>query len=294
MANVEHYEMAGEHFAGLKGHERYAANAEYFREIGLEKAASDYAAAALYGSPERILGQIEEIRDVLGDFELSAARRSAACRTTRPGEPGAVRPGGAAQGPVDAPRAGAACSPRSAEWTGPARGGADPGLATAFRETMAAVCTPVAVMTGLDGELPHGTTVSAFASLSMNPPMVLVALDRASELLALVRRTRRFGLNLLGAGQAGLARRFAAKGGAAKFAGVAWERHCRGAPHPRLGGLRRVHRRRSGARRRPPHRARQRGRRRDHRRPPLVYHRRAFGTPAALPEDLRLSAPGRG
>ena len=73
MANVEHYEMAGEHFTGLKGHERYAVNAAYFREIGLEKAANDYAAAALYGTPEQILGQIEEIRDVLGDFELSLA-----------------------------------------------------------------------------------------------------------------------------------------------------------------------------------------------------------------------------
>jgi alkanesulfonate monooxygenase SsuD/methylene tetrahydromethanopterin reductase-like flavin-dependent oxidoreductase (luciferase family) len=71
MSNVEHYEMAGEHFAGLKGHERYAANAAHFREIGLEKAADDYAATALWGDPERILGQIEEIRDVLGDFELS-------------------------------------------------------------------------------------------------------------------------------------------------------------------------------------------------------------------------------
>lgn len=73
MANVEHYEMAGEHFAGLKGHERYAANAAHFREIGLEKAANDYAATALWGNPERILGQIEAIRDVLGDFELSLA-----------------------------------------------------------------------------------------------------------------------------------------------------------------------------------------------------------------------------
>jgi alkanesulfonate monooxygenase SsuD/methylene tetrahydromethanopterin reductase-like flavin-dependent oxidoreductase (luciferase family) len=71
MSNVEHYEMAGEHFAGLKGHERYAANAAYFREIGLEKAADDYAATALWGDPERILGQIEEIRDALGNFELS-------------------------------------------------------------------------------------------------------------------------------------------------------------------------------------------------------------------------------
>jgi alkanesulfonate monooxygenase SsuD/methylene tetrahydromethanopterin reductase-like flavin-dependent oxidoreductase (luciferase family) len=71
MSNVEHYEMAGEHFAGLTGHERYAANAAYFREIGLEKAADDYAATALWGDPERILGQIEEIRDALGNFELS-------------------------------------------------------------------------------------------------------------------------------------------------------------------------------------------------------------------------------
>lgn len=73
MSNVEHYEMAGEHFAGITGHERYAANAAHFREIGLEKAANDYAATALWGAPERILGQIEAIRDVLGDFELTLA-----------------------------------------------------------------------------------------------------------------------------------------------------------------------------------------------------------------------------
>ncbi|SFL14701.1 Flavin-dependent oxidoreductase, luciferase family (includes alkanesulfonate monooxygenase SsuD and methylene tetrahydromethanopterin reductase) [Geodermatophilus ruber] len=73
MSNIEHYEMAGEHFATIKGHERYAANAAYFREIGLEKAANDYAATALWGNPERILGQIEAIRDVLGDFELILA-----------------------------------------------------------------------------------------------------------------------------------------------------------------------------------------------------------------------------
>jgi alkanesulfonate monooxygenase SsuD/methylene tetrahydromethanopterin reductase-like flavin-dependent oxidoreductase (luciferase family) len=73
MSNIDHYEMAGRHFEGIKGHERYAANAAYFREIGLEKAANDYAATALWGDPEQILGQIEEIRDVLGDFELSLA-----------------------------------------------------------------------------------------------------------------------------------------------------------------------------------------------------------------------------
>lgn len=72
-----------------------------------------------------------------------------------------------------------------------------------FRKVMASVVTPVSVVTAMSGGegdgLPHRTTVSAFASLSMNPPMVLVSLDRASDLLALVRQTGRFGVNVLGA-----------------------------------------------------------------------------------------------
>lgn len=71
MSNVDHYEMAGEHFATTKGYERYAENAARLREFGLEKAAQNYAATALWGNPERVLGQIEAIRDVVGDFELS-------------------------------------------------------------------------------------------------------------------------------------------------------------------------------------------------------------------------------
>jgi flavin reductase (DIM6/NTAB) family NADH-FMN oxidoreductase RutF len=65
--------------------------------------------------------------------------------------------------------------------------------------------------------------VSAFASLSMKPPMVLVALDRASNLLALVRESRRFGVNVLGSAQSALALTFAKKGGVGKFQGVHWE-----------------------------------------------------------------------
>ncbi|GHE06993.1 flavin reductase family protein [Klenkia taihuensis] len=96
-----------------------------------------------------------------------------------------------------------------------------------FREVMAGVATPVSVITamsGTDGEgLPHGTTVSAFASLSMTPPMVLVSLDRGSDLLALVRDTGRFGVNVLGSTQSALALAFATKGGTSKFNGVRWE-----------------------------------------------------------------------
>lgn len=94
-------------------------------------------------------------------------------------------------------------------------------LDEAFRDAMASVCTPVAVITAMDGPRPHGTTVSAFASLSTAPPSLLVSLDLGSDLLALIRNTGRFGVNVLGADQAELALAFARKG-SEKFSGVEW------------------------------------------------------------------------
>jgi len=94
-------------------------------------------------------------------------------------------------------------------------------LPTRFRDVMGNVATPVSVVTAFGPEGPHGTTVSAFASLSMTPPMVLVCLDRGSELLEVVRSTGRFGLNVMGAEQSALAGGFARKG-IDRFAGVEW------------------------------------------------------------------------
>lgn len=94
-------------------------------------------------------------------------------------------------------------------------------VVTAFRDVMAGVCTPVSVVTAFEGKRPHGTTVSAFASLSMNPPMVLVALDRNSDLLQLVHDSGSFGVNVLSSEQAELATRFARKG-STKFDHVPW------------------------------------------------------------------------
>jgi flavin reductase (DIM6/NTAB) family NADH-FMN oxidoreductase RutF len=90
-----------------------------------------------------------------------------------------------------------------------------------FREALSAVPAPVTIVTTIDGGKPHGTTVSAFTSLSADPPLVLVALDRSSDLLRLLRRAGRFGVNLLAAGQEelGLA---CAKKGVDKFACVPW------------------------------------------------------------------------
>lgn len=91
-----------------------------------------------------------------------------------------------------------------------------------FREALAGVCTPVSVVTSHREGHPHGTTVSAFCSLSLQPPMVLVSLDRSSDLLAIVSESRVFGINVLNHGQKELALNFARKG-RDKFDGVDWE-----------------------------------------------------------------------
>src|ERR1700757_1420365 len=93
--------------------------------------------------------------------------------------------------------------------------------ATVFRDTLARVPTPVTVVTSHVDRRPHGTTVSAFSSLSLEPPMILVSLDQNSDLLKIIQETGRFGVNVLASGQQSLATTFARKG-ADKFAGVAW------------------------------------------------------------------------
>ncbi|HUH14954.1 MAG TPA: flavin reductase family protein [Gaiellaceae bacterium] len=95
---------------------------------------------------------------------------------------------------------------------------------TEFRRAMARWPTGVAVVTSRAGDGPRGATTNAFLSLSLEPPLVLVALELASNTLAATRSCGRFCVNVLAAGQDDLARRFATKAtGAEKLAGVAHE-----------------------------------------------------------------------
>ena len=89
-------------------------------------------------------------------------------------------------------------------------------------DTMAGVASSVSVVTTVDADGPHGTTVSAFCSLSLTPPMILVSLDNNSRLLGHIRNSGRFGLNLLASDQSDLARRFASKADD-KFEGVGYD-----------------------------------------------------------------------
>lgn len=76
---------------------------------------------------------------------------------------------------------------------------------------MAHVSAPVSVMTTMvDGE-PVGSTVSAFSSLSVTPPMIILALDNRGTMIDHLRQTGTLGVNILASNQAQIAIRFASK-----------------------------------------------------------------------------------
>ncbi|WP_206474098.1 flavin reductase family protein [Dietzia sp. KRD202] len=90
-----------------------------------------------------------------------------------------------------------------------------------FRNLMAGVCAPVTVVTTADEEGPHGATVSSFASLSLEPALVSIALDTRSRLLERITARGQFGVNVLGSAQAEIATTFAGRS-ADRFTDIPW------------------------------------------------------------------------
>jgi flavin reductase (DIM6/NTAB) family NADH-FMN oxidoreductase RutF len=88
-----------------------------------------------------------------------------------------------------------------------------------FRDVISHFASGVTVITALHEGQPYGTTASAVTSLSLEPPMLLVCMNKQSETGRAVASSKHFGVNILGADQIDLAQRFAQKGGD-KFAGV--------------------------------------------------------------------------
>jgi len=70
-----------------------------------------------------------------------------------------------------------------------------------FRAAARQVASGVTVVTAAHGERCHAVTATAFCTLSLDPPLVLLALDRAGQLLQLVRGARHIGVNVLGRDQ---------------------------------------------------------------------------------------------
>lgn len=82
-----------------------------------------------------------------------------------------------------------------------------------FRDALGSFASGVTIVTTLDAQgQPAGLTVSSFASVSLEPPLVLWSLLNASSHLQDFLRCQHFAINVLAADQLLLAQRFATPG----------------------------------------------------------------------------------
>jgi flavin reductase (DIM6/NTAB) family NADH-FMN oxidoreductase RutF len=91
----------------------------------------------------------------------------------------------------------------------------------AFRRALGQFATGITVVTTRDpAGQPQGLTVNAFCSVSLEPPLVLICVDRRSEANAGLGHTALFSVSVLSEEQEEISRRFAS-GGPLKFEGLA-------------------------------------------------------------------------
>ncbi len=81
--------------------------------------------------------------------------------------------------------------------------------AVAFRRTLGMFATGVTVLAVRVGEHVHGMTVSAFMSVSLQPPLVLISIDRRTRLCGMLHEGTRYGISILAEGQAEVSDMFA-------------------------------------------------------------------------------------
>ena len=81
---------------------------------------------------------------------------------------------------------------------------------SAFRSVLGRFATGVTVVTarGSRGR-DVGMTVSAFSSVSLDPPLVMICIDHAASAYNVLSKAECFTVNILSAGQEAIARRFA-------------------------------------------------------------------------------------
>ena len=99
-----------------------------------------------------------------------------------------------------------------------------------FRAAMGRFASGVTVVT-LKGEdnRPGGMTVSAFSSLSLEPPLILVCIDKRASVHEYFKEGNHFAVNILAEDQEVISRRFASKD-EDRFDGVGYKDGTTGAP----------------------------------------------------------------
>jgi len=104
-----------------------------------------------------------------------------------------------------------------------------------WRQAMGCFPTGVTVVTTWD-ELedgrpdPVGSTINAFCSVSLDPPLLLICLDLKNPIRRALERTRLFGVNILCADSHGMAMRFASEPLNERFLEFDWGSADGGAP----------------------------------------------------------------
>lgn len=99
----------------------------------------------------------------------------------------------------------------------------------AFRRCLGQFATGVTIVTAnINGEL-VGLTVNSFASVSLNPPLILWSINVASSSYAKFNIADSFIINVLADDQIALSRHFGRSGGD-KFDGITWSEGLNGAP----------------------------------------------------------------
>ena len=80
-----------------------------------------------------------------------------------------------------------------------------------FRRVLGSWASGVTIVTSRSGDRVHGMTVSAFSSVSLSPPLVLVCAEKSSNTNELIERSGVFTISVLSQGQEELSNRFASK-----------------------------------------------------------------------------------
>lgn len=103
--------------------------------------------------------------------------------------------------------------------------------AEVFRQGLRRWASGVTVVTAKSGDEQHGMTVSAFSSVSADPPLVLICANRASRTNGVIRQGGRFTVNVLAADQQDVSSVFASsKLEESRFERVGWRAGESGVP----------------------------------------------------------------
>jgi flavin reductase (DIM6/NTAB) family NADH-FMN oxidoreductase RutF len=79
------------------------------------------------------------------------------------------------------------------------------------RHAMRAWTSGVTIVTAAHKNEQHGMTVSSFASISLDPPLLMVALQKTTRTSRLISRAKSFGVTILSMGQKEISERFAGR-----------------------------------------------------------------------------------